>query len=209
MFKILKRSFGYIFLTIAVLVLVFALLARITGSNPSVFGLRFFRVSSSSMYPELEVGDVILVKETDPEDLRLGDTISYEGRIGSYAGRVITHKIVAEPYERNGVVHFTTRGIYQCYEDDPPIVESQVLGRYVCTIPLIGWIYEFFAHWYGLLTFIIIILLAFGAELIDLIRTIRGEDEEDSTESGAPCVENCDPMAGQAQETEQENNQDK
>lgn len=178
MFKILKRSLGYILLGISVVILVYALLARISGNNPTIFGLHFFRVSSSSMHPELEVGDVILVRETDAADLRMGDIISYEGRIGNYAGRVITHKIVAEPYEKNGVFHFTTRGIYQCYEDDPPIVESQVLGRYVCTIPFIGWVYEFFAHWYGLLTFIIIIALAFGAEIIGLIRTIRGEDEE-------------------------------
>ena len=188
MLKILKRSVSYILLGIALLVLVYALLSRISGENPSFFGLRFFRVSSSSMYPELEVGDVILVNETDPSDLRIGDTISYEGRVGSFAGKVITHKIVAEPYQTNGVYHFTTRGIYQCYEDDPPIVESQVLGRYVCTIPLIGWIYEFFAQWYGLLTFIVIILLAFGAEVIGLIRTIRGEDgiEEDAPDITEP-----------------------
>lgn len=178
MFKILKRSLGYILLGIALIVLVYALISRITGNNPAIFGLHFFRVSSSSMYPELDVGDVILVKETDPSELRLGDTISYEGRIGNYAGKVITHKIVAEPYEKNGVFHFTTRGIYQCYEDDPPIVESQVIGRYLCTIPLIGWVYEFFGHWYGFLTFVLIIVAAFGAEMVGLIRTIRGEDEE-------------------------------
>ena len=65
MLKILKRSVSYILLGIALLVLVYALLSRISGENPSFFGLRFFRVSSSSMYPELEVGDVILVKETE------------------------------------------------------------------------------------------------------------------------------------------------
>jgi signal peptidase len=204
MLKILKRSISYILLGIAVLVLVYALLARISGENPSFFGLRFFRVSSSSMYPELEVGDVILVKETDAADLRLGDTISYLGRVGTFANKVITHKIVEEPYQKNGVYHFTTRGIYQSYEDDPPIVDSQILGRYVCTIPLIGWIYEFFAHWYGLLTFVIIILLAFGAELIGLIRTIRGEEDSeicDDAETSAQTAESTErPSDMQAEE---------
>ncbi len=205
MYKILKRSLGYILLAASVIILVYALLARISGNNPSLFGLHLFRVSSSSMSPELEVGDVIVVKETDPADLELGDTISYMGRIGDLAGKVITHKIVAEPYQRNGVYHFTTRGIYQCYEDDPPIVESQLIGKYWFTIPLIGWVYEFFAHWYGLLTFILIILIAFGAEIISLIRTIRGEDEEYDEEENPVPVELDDadePQSSDTQESE-------
>ena len=201
MFKIIKRSIGYVILCISVAILIYALLARISGNNPSVFGLHFFRVSSSSMYPELEVGEVILVREVDPADLRLGDTISYEGRVGNYAGRVITHKIVAEPYVKNGVYHFTTRGIYQCYEDDPPIVESQVIGRYCFSIPFIGFLYEFFAHWYGLAAFICIILLAFGAEMVSLIRTIRGEDEDYEDEDASAEQTDSEGAVGTEQES--------
>lgn len=140
------------------------------------------RVSSESMEPELNVGDIILVKDVDAETLNKGDVITYHGKEGSVAGKLITHQIVSEPYEKDGIFYFTTRGIKPGALDDPEIDESQILGKVQCKIPIVGTIYDFFTQWYGLAAFAALLLIAFSSEIINLVSILRNKDEDEDPE---------------------------
>ncbi len=179
MFQKIKKIVAIILVLCFLAGIVYVLVARISGLTPNLFGYSMFRVSSESMEPELSIGDIILVKRTDPETLKKGDIITYNGELGPVAGKQITHQIVSDPIEKDGVLHFTTRGIKPGALDDPEIDETQIVGLVLCKIPVIGALYNFFSQWYGFLAFIVILIISFSGELMNLIDIIRYKDQEE------------------------------
>ncbi len=180
MFQRIKRIVAAIIVLCFVAGLIYVMIARISGLTPNIFGYSLFRVSSESMEPELSIGDVILVKRTDPENLKMGDVITYNGETGPVAGKKITHQIVSEPYEKDGMLYFTTRGIKSGALDDPEIDETQIIGLVLYKIPIIGTLYNFFSQWYGLAAFAALLLIAFSGEIMNLIDIIRDKNENEN-----------------------------
>jgi signal peptidase len=131
------------------------------------------------MEPELSVGDVILSKKINANTLEIGDIISYNGTEGDYANKIITHKIINID-ESGGERVFTTMGIANDTAD-PPVYESQVLGKMVYKVPIIGTLYSFFMTIYGLIAVILIILLAFSNEIITLFKLAKEKVHRDVT----------------------------
>ena len=112
------------------------------------------------------------------EKIEAGDIISYLGEKSSYAGKVITHKVIESPTfsEDDGVYYLTTAGIREGAHADPEIKHTQVLGKLVCVVPLLGWVYNLFTTWYGFLFFILIVLFAFSSEIINIIKILKYHD---------------------------------
>lgn len=162
---------------IAVVVIVF--IVRLTGNVPSLFGYSVFRIRSDSMTPTLLVDDVILDKKVKPQDIHIGDIITYDCISGDLAGQTITHRVVEEPEVRGGIYYYRTKGDKEGAVLDAEIEYSLVQGKYVCTIPLLDKIYTFFLSPYGLIVFIFIILALFGYEMISLILSYRSLDIKD------------------------------
>jgi signal peptidase len=162
-----------------VVAVLFLFFQRVSGGSTTVFGYSVFRVSSGSMEPELSVGDVILSKKINANTLEIGDIITYNGTEGDYANKIITHKIVN--IDNSGVEKvFTTQGVAN-NTADPPVYESQVLGKMVYKVPVIGTLYNFFMTIYGLIAVILIILLAFSNEIITLFKLAKEKVHRDVT----------------------------
>ena len=177
---------GYIILALFVITLLYVFTVRITGKTPQLFGYSVHRVISGSMEPHIEIGDVILVKKTDSPELKKGDVITYKGTQGDVAGKTVTHQIVSEPYEQNGRYYFTTQGTALGAPLDPEIDDTQVIGKVLCIIPLLGSLFDFFTHWYGYLAIILLLLVAFGSELINIISLLRRNKVEKAVEKLPP-----------------------
>ncbi|MGN0454613.1 MAG: signal peptidase I [Ruminococcus sp.] len=172
-----------IFLTVILILLVvliaFIMFMRISGKTPNIAGYMVFRVSTGSMEPDLMVGDVILSKSVDnPEDLKIGDVVTYQGIVGNYKDKLITHEIVQEPYYDNGTCYVVTQGIAN-YESDPPVPTENIVGIMVTKIPFINNIYNFFITPWGLLTAILLILLAFSGEFYNIYKMSRQKEDAD------------------------------
>ncbi|MDD6225698.1 MAG: signal peptidase I [bacterium] len=172
-----------IFLTVILILLVvliaFIMFMRISGKTPNIAGYMVFRVSTGSMEPDLMVGDVILSKSVDnPEDLKIGDVVTYQGIVGNYKDKLITHEIVQEPYYDNGTCYVVTQGIAN-YESDPPVSTENIVGIMVTKIPFINNIYNFFITPGGLLTAILLILLAFSGEFYNIYKMSRQKEDAD------------------------------
>jgi len=162
---------------IAIVVLLFA--ARLSGKAPSLFGYHVFRVASDSMTPTLQVGDVILVHEVQPEEIQEGDIVSFKGSESQFNGAVITHRVVAKPQKSGDVYFYQTQGDKEGASLDPPITYSQLEGKYVRTLPLLSKLYSFFLSPYGIITFVFLIVALFGYEIISLILSYKSIDEHD------------------------------
>lgn len=181
-FKKILGILGTILLIILLAVVILMFNARISGEAPSVFGYQVFRVSSGSMEPELMIGDVILIKEAEPQDIQKGDIVTYKGEEGDLNDKFITHKMIEDPQLVDGRYVFHTQGIYEGAVPDPDWYEDQLLGEFVCKIPFIDSVYSFFLKPYGLITFVLVIIVLFGYELIALILSYHTLDEIDDEE---------------------------
>ena len=170
--KILKIS-SYCLFGLIICLSLFVLTLRFLGESPSVFGYSFYYVLTESMEPEIMAGDMILGKYAAPEDLQVGDIVTYVGESGALADKIITHKIV----EIDGDI-LTTKGVANDLAD-PSIYASQVLSRYVGTIPLAGKLFSVINSKFGFIFLIIMPLVLLIANEISIIVKAFKEDKEE------------------------------
>lgn len=177
LFKRILNIFLTVIFIILIAVIVLTLVARFTGNTPSLGGYMLYRVSSGSMEPDLKIGDVILSKEvTDITTLKEGDIVTYTAISGEVAGRPVTHQIVKAPYSENGTYYIVTKGTANPVEDSP-ITENQLVGVMICKIPFISELYNFFLTPWGLITAILLIILAFSGEFWNIYKLSHEKEE--------------------------------
>ncbi len=186
MFTKIKRIVGVAVLAVFLISVLYITILRTADTFPTFFGYCTQRVDSDSMEPELDIGDVIIVKKTNPADLKKNDCISYMGREYPVEGMVVIHQIVEDPREDDGTYYFTTRGIKPGALNDPEINDSQIYGKVMYKIPLIGTLYDFFSQWYGMICFASLVVIVFSSELIAFGKRIMGsiKKEEDEIPAG-------------------------
>lgn len=84
------------------------------------------------MEPNINIGDIVIVKDTQKEELKEGDIISF--RQGQ---SVITHRI-SEIISNNGEVEYKTKGDNNNAEDSGTIKIDLIEGKVIKIIPGIG-----------------------------------------------------------------------
>jgi signal peptidase len=91
-------------------------------------------VLSGSMGPEMMPGDMILVTPQQPEQIAVGDIISFWGQ--SEERRVIvTHRVIGIDQERG---LFTVKGDNNPVMDQNPVKYGDLVGRAVTLVPFLG-----------------------------------------------------------------------
>lgn len=173
MFQKIKRIVGIVLVAVFLFGVFYITYIRVADVPPGFFGYRLIRVSSESMEPELNVGEVLIVANVDPATLVKGDVITYQGEKSYLKGKLVTHQISKDPYKEDGVYYFTTRGIKPESVDDPEITEYQIVGKVTHKIPYVGTIYDFFTEWYGMVLFLVLIAVAFADDAINIYNKIR------------------------------------
>lgn len=203
------RVIRSVFLTVAIIalcaVLVHTVITRISGKTPSVFGYSVFRVSSGSMKPELEVGDVILVKECDPMTVKEGDIVTYNGTKDEMAGKIVTHRVVKAPFKKDGEYYISTKGDANALPD-PDVNVNEVFGTVQHKIVTLTFLYNIFVTPWGLIIIIALIILAFFNEIIIFIKSLLGIGyKEEKSESVEDIIERYQKENQQKAESEEEN----
>lgn len=118
-------------ITTAIIGLMIALIVLIWGFK--CLGYEVLVVQSGSMEPVYHVGSLIYVKSVEPEELEVGDVITFE--LGN--GVRGTHRII-EVLDNNGEISFITKGDANEMEDNKPVVEDAIVGQVKFTIPKLG-----------------------------------------------------------------------
>lgn len=188
----IKRVASAIILMITFIMVILLFLTKISGNTPEVFGYQFLRISSPSMEPELQVGDIILSKSVeDISLLKIGDIITYDGEFGEYADKSITHEVVVEPYISDGTYYLQTKGTANTYAD-PEISENQITGKMVCKLTVFSMVYNFFSTPWGLIIILGVLAILFINEAFALGQLIKENDDEEITteeSSSQPCAD--------------------
>lgn len=111
-------------LTVAVLV------PRLAGATP-------YTVLTGSMRPHYPPGTLVVVRPVAPQDLRIGDVVSYQRRSGDPT--VVTHRVTAVSTDLRGQVTYTTQGDANGTADRQPVRAVQIRGRLWYAVPYLGY----------------------------------------------------------------------
>ena len=132
MSKSLKKLWDII-TTILVVALV---LLAVLLSGVRFVGLTPYVVLSGSMEPVYHVGSLIYVKKAAPEEIVVGDPITFYMSDGDM---VATHRVIEIMPDGS----FRTKGDANDAADGAPVPVGSLIGRPVFTIPQLG----YFSHW--------------------------------------------------------------
>jgi len=119
----------------------------VTVLATQMFGFKVLTVSSGSMSPALEKGDVVVMRPVAKKDIERGDIIVYSAA----SDAVISHRVVAINTINTTLVdsktgesdtattyQFVTRGDANPAPDGAPIDQSRVEGRVWFTVPFLS-----------------------------------------------------------------------
>lgn len=159
-FKLSKNFLSYL-----IPALIFLLVGALLLSSA-----RLFVVSSGSMVPTLNVGDVVLVVKSN--EVGVGDIIAFY--VGS---EVVIHRVYDVVVDSNGSTYFTTKGDNNDHVDPFKVEPPYVVGKLALVIPYVGiiWIYvmKFFIEYLNLLSFVFFSLIL--TQSLSFSRWLYGE----------------------------------
>lgn len=100
----------------------------------SIFGYKAYIISTDSMKPSINSEDVLLVRKTKEEKIKVGDVITFKQH-----DKVITHRIT-NIEEQDGKKIYTTKGDNNNLEDSEKIEYTQIEGKGILIIPKLGYL---------------------------------------------------------------------
>lgn len=186
--KLIKNIVLGLVIAFLTLVLILSIMARASGETPSLFGRSLYRVSSGSMKPELDIGDIILVEECDGNSVKNGDVVSYVATSGEMTGKLITHRVIKEPYKEGANTFVVTKGDANEISDSP-INVNVIRGKLAFKLDFLKGFFDFFVTPWGLVALILLILIAFANEIIIFIKALMGYGDTNEEESVAEIIE--------------------
>lgn len=121
--------------------------------NLSIFGYQAYIITSDSMKPEINNGDVIIVRKIGQEEIKENDVIVY-----SEEAQNITHRVI-EITEKDGHKEYKTKGDNNQVEDSKFVLYENIKGKVMFKIPFLGTIILFMKNQIIVLIILLVILL--------------------------------------------------
>lgn len=109
-------------------------LAAVLLAGVRIFGLHPYAVLSGSMEPAYHTGSLIYVKEVAPDQVKVGDPITF---VLNEDLTVATHRVVRIDEENQ---HFYTKGDANDSEDGAPVHFNNLIGVPQFSIPYLGYV---------------------------------------------------------------------
>ena len=158
--RILRR-FVDILLTIVIYNIVLVTISAMNNIEQiSFFKHKAYIITTNSMEPSINAGDVIVVKEVNEEDLKVKDVITFKKGESK-----ITHRI-SSIVKRDNKNVFITKGDNNNVEDTEGVIYENVLGKQVLRIPYIGKIISVLNNQIVFLVFIFILLILYFLKIV-------------------------------------------
>lgn len=178
--KVVKTVWNILYTLIFILVvlmLIVVIMQRVTNNNITIGGIRLFSVATGSMVPVYNVGDVLISKEIEPEKIKVGDDIAYQGEKDSYSGKVITHRVISIEKQEDGNYKIITQGVAN-NSQDPEIDQTQVYGKIVYKVHILSFLSKLTRNMYTFYFIIFIPVAILVYKNIKNIMSMRNEEEE-------------------------------
>jgi len=133
------------------LVILVMLAAVLTYLGPHI-GWQVDAVLSGSMEPELKVGSLVVTRFVEPEDIAVGDIITFSP--GSADKNQVTHRVVGIGH--SSAIYFETKGDANDAPDPTTVPDWNLIGKVVFAVSYWGYITEFIKTPLGFLLAVVI-----------------------------------------------------
>lgn len=163
----------YLFLVVLVVSVAF-LKGGDSGAPKSLAGFSMFTVLTGSMQDEIPQGSLVITQQTDPQELKIGDDITYL----SSPTTTVTHRIVGiiENYKDTGQRAFETQGIMNTKPDEQPVPAGNVVGKVIFHSYALGRAFTVLSeHW-----LVFLILLVLTVALIKTLKIVFGRSRSET-----------------------------
>ena len=162
----MKLSFKIIYYIFIAFIGVVALLL-VVSAFPITGNYKLMIVQSESMTPAIKMGSIVVIKPA--QDYEIGDVISFgeTSRIES----PITHRIY-DIKITEGIVSYITKGDANNAPDQREVLEREIIGKVLLSIPYIGYAVDFAKRPLG---FALIIIVPAAIIIFDEVKKILKE----------------------------------
>jgi len=155
----------------------FLIQSKLSGGAPKIAGYQVYIVLSGSMRPEFDAGSIAFVREVPPEEIAVGDIITFHSQFNEES--LTTHRVV--DVERNGALRFITRGDANRVNDPNPVAAENLVGKVTGSVPYIGYLLDFVQTRQGLILLIFIPgVLIIIYELTRIVKYIMAGQKEET-----------------------------
>ncbi len=180
-----KSTFSKIWGVVSTVLVILVVLVAVFLMGSRIMGYRVFNVISGSMEPTYSIGDLIYVKEVEPEEIKVGDPITF---VMNENLVVATHR-VERVEQKEGELYFYTKGDANKDSDESPVHEKNVVGVAKFSIPFLGYVSDFVQNPPGMYIAIALgVVLIVAVFLPDFIKPKKGKDDGDAKAEADPPV---------------------
>lgn len=167
--------------------------AKATGKQ--VFRTSVLWVLTDSMADAIPARSYILVETVDPQEIQVGDIITFYSRDPAIAGSLNSHRVVEILGDHE---EFRTKGDNNPGVDNATVLASDVVARYVKNLPLLTKLGRLFATTGGLiLTFSLILVSCVIWITLRLVRNAKRRKQEEIDRLVAEEVKRLQQTQGQ------------
>lgn len=136
-------------------------------------------IVSPSMVPNINVYDAVITMRVSESKIELYDIITFLSEKINTNGTPITHRVVGILETADGERAYRTKGDANDSEDRAIIKQSEVLGKVLFKIPMIGYVKTFLSSKFGWFVVIIVpCVLIIGYDILKLIGVINKKEEK-------------------------------
>lgn len=161
-------------------VVLIAVAPFIVHAAPQVVGAtQSYVVTSGSMAPAINAGDIVVVDTVEPETIRAGDVITFRRAPGDESPT--THRVI-DVLQSGGELAFQTKGDANEEPDPEPLPANQVFGEVIFVIPYLGYVVRFANTAYG---FVALVLAPLGLLVATEVRRIVSATRMDTSTASA------------------------
>lgn len=172
-FKVISKMLYTLLVTSVILLCIFAVVQKSTDNRGSIGGIKIFTVITGSMIPVYDIGEILIVKEVPPEEIKVGDDIVYKGEKAQFRNKTITHRVVIISQKEDGNYDIVTKGVANTAQD-PVINQNQVLGKVIGNISIVSFALKIITNIYVWMFIPVVILVK---KNIKRIINIKAEKE--------------------------------
>lgn len=176
--KVIGNIIFYGLLLSFILISGIMLKAKSSGVQPSIFGNKFYIVLTGSMSPTIKVGDLVVVKEVKPEDIKENDIITF----GSNSSDNITTHRVKEVLNDGQNIQYVTQGDANNVEDPIPVQSEVLLGRVNKVVPKVGTIILWIQKNILAVLIALVALIIGSCVITKILKSNIGEDKKEEME---------------------------
>lgn len=157
--KIVSWALFVVLLIAAAFLLYYYVATKIYAAKGPGYEPKFsiYTIVSPSMTPKINVYDAIInVRVDSPNDLEVGDVITFISTSLLTPGTTITHRIIGITQDETGNVCYQTQGDFNPVADQGCAKYSNIIGKVIFKIPQLGRVQFFLASKAGWLLCILI-----------------------------------------------------